>query len=174
MHDVPHDLRKGDLAMALSRLADVLWQERNLLELLLFKLEEEQLLLTTGRTRWLGHATREVEAVLEQIRGAELGRSAEAEAVAAMFGVEPGASLLELSQRAPEPWNELLRAHRDAFIALTTEISQLADGNRELLAMSHRATQETLLSLQDNVRTYDGQGLTTPTASSAQLLDRSF
>jgi hypothetical protein len=40
--------------------------------------------------------------------------------------------------------------------------------------MSHRATQETLLSLQDNVRTYDGQGLTTPTASSAQLLDRSF
>ena len=160
--------------MAFSRLADVLWRERNLLDLLLFKLEEEQLLLTTGRTRWLGHATREVDAVLEQIRAAELGRSAEAEAVALLLGVEPGASLLELSQRAPAPWDDLLRAHRDAFVVLTTEISQLADGNRELLAMSHRATQETLLALQENVRTYDGQGQTTSPDRSAQLLDRSF
>jgi flagellar biosynthesis/type III secretory pathway chaperone len=160
--------------MALSRLADVLWQERNLLELLLFKLEEEQLILTTGRTRWLSHATREVEAVLDQIRDAELGRSAEAEAVALMLGVEPGSSLLTLSQHAPSPWDELLRAHRDAFVTLTSEISQLADGNRELLAMSHRATQETLHSLQENVQTYDGQGLTTPAPRSAQLLDRSF
>jgi hypothetical protein len=160
--------------MALSRLSDVLWQERHLLELLLFKLEEEQLLLTSGRARWLGHATREVEAVLEQIRGAELGRSTEAEAVAAQLGIDPGSSLLVLSQHAPSPWDELLRAHRDAFVTLTSEISQLADGNRELLSMSHRATQETLMSLQESVETYDPQGMTTPTVRSAQLLDRTF
>ena len=56
----------------LERLSEVLWRERHLLELLLFKLEEEQLVLTSGRTRWLGHATREVETVLEEIRTAEL------------------------------------------------------------------------------------------------------
>jgi DNA-directed RNA polymerase specialized sigma subunit len=161
--------------MALSQLSDVLWKERNLLELLLFKLEEEQLVLTSGRTRWLGHATREVETVLDQIRDAELGRSAEADEVARELGLEEGVSLLTLSEHAPAPWDELLRAHRDAFVTLTTEISQLADGNRELLAMSHRATQETLLSLQETVQTYDGQGHSSATPDrSAQLLDQSF
>ena len=159
--------------MVLSRLSDVLWQERRLLELLLFKLEEEQLILTSGRTRWLGHATREVESVLEQIREAELGRSIEAEAAAAMLGVDEDTSLLTLSQHAPSPWDELLRAHRDAFASLTAEIGTLADGNRELLAMSHRATQETLLSLQE-VHTYDGSGQAASAAPTAQLVDRSF
>src|SRR4051812_39244560 len=44
--------------MALTEVSNVLWRERELLEMLLFKLEEEQLLLTAGRTRWLPHATR--------------------------------------------------------------------------------------------------------------------
>ncbi|MBW0255782.1 MULTISPECIES: flagellar export chaperone FlgN [unclassified Cellulomonas] len=161
--------------MALSQLSDVLWTERRLLELLLFKLEEEQLVLTSGRTRWLAHATREVETVLEQIRDAELGRSVEADAVALELGLEPGATLRTLAEHAPTPWDDLLQAHRDAFVQLTTEIGQLADGNRELLAMSHRATQETLMSLQESVQTYDPQGHTTAEADrSAQLLDRSF
>lgn len=160
--------------MALSELSDVLWTERNLLELLLFKLEEEQLVLTSGRTRWLGHATREVETVLEQIRDAELGRSVESDAVALELGLAPGSGLAALAEHAPAPWDELLRAHRDAFVTLTTEIAQLADGNRELLAMSHRATQETLLSLQDSVQTYDGQGNSAASDRTAQLIDRSF
>jgi hypothetical protein len=161
--------------MALSELSDVLWTERRLLELLLFKLEEEQLVLTSGRTRWLAHATREVETVLDQIRDAELGRSVEADAVALELGLEPGSTLQALAAHAPAPWDDLLQAHRDAFVQLTTEIAQLADGNRELLAMSHRATQETLLSLQETVQTYDGQGHSSATPDrSAQLLDQSF
>jgi hypothetical protein len=159
--------------MALTRLSDVLWRERTLLELLLFKLEEEQMILSSGRSRWLGHATREVESVLDEIRTAELGRAAEADAVAAMLGLAPGSSLAELADHAPTPWDELLRAHRDAFATLTTEISMLADGNRELLAMSHRATQETLMSLQE-VHTYDGSGQAASAAPSAQLVDRSL
>jgi hypothetical protein len=161
--------------MALSQLSDVLWTERRLLELLLFKLEEEQLVLTSGRTRWLAHATREVESVLDQIREAELGRSAEADAVARELGLEEGVSLRMLAEHAPAPWDGLLHAHRDAFVQLTTEIAQLADGNRELLAMSHRATQETLMSLQQSVQTYDGQGHTSGDADrSAQLIDQSL
>ena len=159
--------------MALTQLSDVLWRERTLLELLLFKLEEEQMILTSGRSRWLGHATREVETVLDEIRTAELGRAAEADAVALSLGLEPGSSLAELAEHAPAPWDELLRAHRDAFASLTTEISMLADGNRELLAMSHRATQETLLSLQE-VHTYDGSGQAASASPSAQLVDRSL
>jgi len=160
--------------MALSELSDVLWTERHLLELLLFKLEEEQLLLTSGRTRWLAHATREVESVLDQIRDAELGRAVESDLAAAELGLPDGSGLAALAEAAPAPWDDLLRAHRDAFVTLTTEIAQLADGNRELLAMSHRATQETLLSLQDSVQTYDGQGNQAAADRTAQLIDRSF
>ena len=54
--------------MALSDVSNILWRERQLLELLVFKLEEEQLVLAAGRTRWLAHATREVENVLGEIQ----------------------------------------------------------------------------------------------------------
>src|SRR5438094_9023277 len=61
--------------MALSEVSNILWRERQLLELLVFKLEEEQLVLAAGRARWLGHATREVESVLEEIKRIELERA---------------------------------------------------------------------------------------------------
>jgi hypothetical protein len=160
--------------MPLNRLSELLWQERNLLELLLFKLEEEQLLLTAGRSRWLPHATREVETVLEEIRGAEILRAAEAEAVAAELGLPPDAALGALSVSAPAPWDELLRAHRDAFVSLTSQIASLADDNRELLAISHRATQETLASLAATVETYDGSGRAAAGESVARVLDESI
>ena len=50
--------------MGANDLSTFLWHERELLELLIFKLEEEQLLLTAGKTKWLQHATREVEQVV--------------------------------------------------------------------------------------------------------------
>lgn len=160
---------------ALEQLSEVLWRERHLLELLLFKLEEEQLVLGSGRTRWLGHATREVEAVLDEIRGAELGRAIEADEAARELDLPSGTGLAELAAHAPAPWDDLLRAHRDAFASLTAEISALADGNRELLAVSHRAAQETLASLQDTVQTYDGHGQrATVETPHARLVDRSI
>jgi len=159
--------------MALDKLSEVLWHERTLLELLLFKLEEEQLLLTSGRTRWLAHATREVESVLAQIREAELARAVEASAACTLLGLADGVSLSELAAAAPAPWDELLLQHRQGFAALTAEISQLADGNRELLAMSHRATQETLASLHD-VHTYDDTGRSSGGDAGALLVDRTL
>lgn len=160
--------------MTLNGLSEALWRERRLLELLLFKLEEEQLVLTSGRTRWLAQATREVESVLDEIRSAELARAVEVEEVAEALGVPTSSGLSTLADAAPAPWDELLRSHRDAFASLTAEIGQLADDNRELLSMSHRATQETLASLEDSVRTYDGSGLRSPEPAGAHLIDRAI
>jgi hypothetical protein len=160
--------------MGVADLSAVLWRERQLLELLLFKLEEEQLVLTSGRTRWLGHATREVEQVLDQIRTAELGRSIEADATARDFGLEPGSGLLALAQAAPEPWGDLLTSHREAFASLTAQIQDVAHGNRDLLTSSHRAAQETILGLQETVQTYDPRGTASSGSTAAQLIDESF
>lgn len=160
--------------MGLNELSEVLWRERRLLELLLFKLEEEQLILTSGRTQWLGHATREVETVLDQIRTAELGRSIEADAAARTVGVPEGSSLLTLADAAPPPWDELMRDHHVAFVSLTEQIKELAEDNRDLLATSHRAAQETILSLQDTVQTYDPSGTTSSVSGSVRLLDQAL
>jgi hypothetical protein len=160
--------------MGVAELSAVLWRERQLLELLLFKLEEEQLVLSTGSSRWLGHATREVEQVLDQIRDAELGRAVEADAAAREFGIEPGSGLRNLATAAPAPWNDLLASHRQAFVTLTSQIQDVAQGNRALLTSSHRAAQETILGLQETVKTYDPHGAASSATAAAQLIDQSF
>ncbi|WP_328291750.1 flagellar protein FlgN [Kineococcus sp. NBC_00420] len=147
--------------MGLAEVSGILWKERELLELLLFKLEEEQLVLASGRTRWLAHATREVEFVMEQIRSTELLRAVEVDAIAAELGLEPGPSLGTIADSAPDPWGELFRGHRDAFLTLTAEIQDLADANRDLLNAGSRALRETLLGLDQPLDTYTAQGKNT-------------
>ncbi len=135
--------------MGLAELSNVLWREREVLELLLFKLEEEQLVLASGRTRWLPHATREVEVVLDQVRAAELERAVHVEAVAAEVGAPAGAGLRQLSDVAPAPWDEVLSGHRDAFLVLTADISATAQANRDVLSSGRRALDDALASLGD-------------------------
>jgi hypothetical protein len=146
--------------VSLTDLSSVLWRSRELLELLLFKLEEEQLLLAAGRSRWLAHATREVEVVLEQIRQTEVARAAYAQAVAIELGLNPEAGLGDLADAAPPPWSDLLHQHRKAFLTLTSEIGGMADANRELLTAGQRAARETMLVVAGNVETYGRQGQT--------------
>src|SRR3982751_5661207 len=100
--------------MGLADLSSILWREREMLELLLFKLEEEQLVLAGGRTRWLAHATREVEVVLDQIRQTEVLRAAEVEVVGAELDLGTNPSLTALSEAVGDPWAGIFREHRKA------------------------------------------------------------
>ena len=133
--------------MSFANVSEILWRERELLDVLLFKLEEEQLLLAAGKVRWLARATREVELVLEQIRLTELTRAVEVDGLAASVGLEPGASLSKLAEAAPEPWGELFHAHRRAFLTLTQEISALAEANRDFVSSAYHSTRETLRAI---------------------------
>ncbi len=148
--------------MTLTEVSNILWRERQLLELLLFKLEEEQLLLAAGRSRWLAHATREVETVLAEIRRVEVTRAADVEALAVSLGLQATASLRELAAAAPPPWNSVLEDHREAFLAATQEITSLAQDNRELLNRGYNAARQVLSSMDDQrVETYSPSGLKT-------------
>jgi hypothetical protein len=158
-----------------AEVSAVLWHERELLELLLFKLEEEQLVLAAGRARWLPHATREVEAVLARIRRTELLRRVELERLGAELGLSGDVPLRQLADASPAPWDDLFRSHRVAFLALTAEIQSLADSNRDLLSAGVRSVTDALLGsgLVEPADTYDASGRT-PTARSgeARLVDR--
>lgn len=128
----------------LSVVSNILWQERQLLELLAFKLEEEQLVLASGRARWLTFATREVEMVLEEIKRAEFDRAVHVEAVATELGLGPNPTLAQVAAAAPAPWGAILDEHRKAFLDRTQAIVSLAQVNRELLAKGQRVARETL------------------------------
>ncbi|GAA1794631.1 flagellar protein FlgN [Planosporangium flavigriseum] len=160
--------------MGLADLSSILWREREMLELLLFKLEEEQLVLAAGRTRWLAHATREVEMVLDQIRQTEVLRAAEVEAVAAELGLGSNPSLSQLADAVGSPWSDLLRDHRKTFLALTAEISALAEANRDLLSTGQRAVREAMLAVTGSFETYSRHGETVAAAPRARLIDEAM
>jgi hypothetical protein len=160
--------------MGLADLSSILWREREMLELLVFKLEEEQLVLAGNRSRWLAHATREVEVVLEQIRKTEVLRAAEVTAVGMELGCASNPSLGDLADLAPVPWNDLLRQHRAAFMSITAEVQALANANRELLTAGQRAVRETILAMAGSVETYGRRGETVAGARSARLVDEAI
>ncbi|MFJ3035004.1 flagellar protein FlgN [Curtobacterium pusillum] len=158
--------------MSVNELSAVLWRERELLELLTFKLEEEQLLLAAGRSRWVSHASREVEQVLERLRSTGLERAASSAEVAEEWGVATDAPLREVVAAAPSgPWGEILAAHLTAMVELTTQIGSLRDENDRFLRAAAQATEETLAGSVTGAATYDASGASGAGSDGARLFE---
>lgn len=146
--------------MSLSDVSNILWRERQLLELLLFKLEEEQMILAGGRTRWLPHATREVETVLGELKRLELDRALVLDSASAELGLTEPPTLKRLGQLVTGPWRRIFEDHRAALLELAQEIDTLAQTNRDLLGRGHQATREALRVLGDATPdTYSADGV---------------
>ena len=160
--------------MSMEELSLVLWRERELLDMLLFKLEEEQLVLASGRSRWLPYAAREVETVLQSIRQTEVLRATTADAVATSMGLDSNPSLRALAEASAEPWRSILLDHREAFVAVTAQVTEMATTNRELLTAGYQAARETMLSLSDGAETYTPDGSTVVAGRRNRLVDRSI
>ncbi|GGK90477.1 hypothetical protein GCM10009769_05700 [Curtobacterium luteum] len=158
--------------MSVNDLSAVLWRERELLELLTFKLEEEQLLLAAGRSRWVSQASREVEQVLERLRSTGLERAASSAEVAEEWGVAADAPLRDVVAAAPSgPWGEILAAHLTAMVELTTHIGALRDENDRFLRAAAHATEETLAGTVGSPATYDASGASGSGSDGARLFE---
>ena len=156
----------------MEKLSQILWRERELLDTLLFKLEQEQLVLASGRNRWLMRAAREVEQVLETIRQTEILRSVAADEAAAALGLDHNPSLRALAEATDEPWRSILVDHHEAFLTVTREITALADANRELITVGFRSARETLMSMGDAAEGYNADGdAVSVSASRKRLVD---
>lgn len=159
----------------MEKLSQILMRERELLDMLLFRLETEQMLLASGRTRWLMRAAREVEQVLATIRETEILRAVAADAVAASIGLEYNPSLRVLAEAVDEPWQTIFGEHHAAFVTVTQEISALADANRDLITAGYRSARETLMSLDGGPDGYGSDGAAvTVTDNRQNLLDWSL
>jgi hypothetical protein len=142
----------------MEELSQVLWRERELLDTLLFKLEEEQMVLASGRTRWVVQAAREVESVLQTIRETEILRSTVVDRVAVDLGLEHNPSLRALARAVSEPWRGILLDHHEAFTTLTHEVTALAVENRDLITTGYHSARQTLMTLGDSTHDYVADG----------------
>ncbi|MCK2026553.1 flagellar protein FlgN [Microbacterium sp. SSW1-47] len=134
--------------MGANELSMQLWRERELLEMLLFKLDEQQLLLAAGRSHWIQFAAREIDQVLDRLRSAGLARAVEVAGVAQEWGASDEATITELIEHAPEgAWADVLTDHLRALVRLTAEVEQMRDSTAEQLSGVLRATQETIAAL---------------------------
>jgi flagellar biosynthesis/type III secretory pathway chaperone len=116
-----------------QHLSTLLWREQELLDLLLFKAEEKQYLILTGKSRWLARIAHEIEVVLDQLRTLELERAAATEQIAGRLGLDANPSLRQLADAAPSPWDDLYAKHHEALLVLVSELRGLSDANKELI-----------------------------------------
>jgi hypothetical protein len=157
-----------------EKLTWVLWRERELLEALLYRLEVEEVVMATGRTRWLAHAANDVDAAAAALRDVEVLRAVASDEAAEAAGLAPNPSLNELIAASAEPWTSILTEHRDNFLALTEEIARVAQTNRALIVAGLRATQDTLMGLDQGTATYTSAGSVARGETRSAVLDRSL
>jgi len=173
LHREPRPADTGH--MGFTDVSNRLWQERRLLELLQFKLEEEYLVLASGRHGWLARATAEVEQVVETLKSADVERAMAVAGVAEELNLNPLPTLSQLADASPSPWDDILRAHRDILLSLFERIEQVSTRNRELLARGVSATSATLALLGEHPGTaYGADGAPTTHRASARLVNSSL
>lgn len=156
---------------AYASVSAALWDERDALETLLFRLVGEQLVLRSGATRWLNRADHDVRHAIDRMREAELVRAAETDALARAIAAAPEVTLGELAAGADEPWAGVLGEHRVALRSLVAEIRTVAAENRRLLDAGAGAVQETLDHLGESVATYDASGASVTRTRGPLLID---
>ena len=121
----------------LRDVSNILWRERNLLELLAFKLDSERLLARAGRTRWLARADHEVEMVLGELKACELERGIHVQALGEQLGLDADTTLLLLAQTAPDEWAGILADHRRALLELARDVDRSARRSRRTPTTPH-------------------------------------
>jgi flagellar biosynthesis/type III secretory pathway chaperone len=156
-----------------QHLSTLLWREQELLDLLLFKAEEKQYLILTGKSRWLARIAHEIEVVLEQLRSLELERAATTEQIAGRLGLDANPSLRQLADSAPAPWNDLYAKHHEALLTLVSELRGLSDANKELIESGLAVINDALATSRPGATagTYSQSGRATGNAYRSVTLD---
>ncbi|HLU42740.1 MAG TPA: flagellar protein FlgN [Microthrixaceae bacterium] len=168
-----------ELDQALGELSHVLWRLRDLTSILVYRLEVQQLVLLAGRVRWVDLATEDVDRCLEAIRREERTRAEVVEQLAPMLGTAPDASLRQLCEAAPSPWDVVLAEHQSEFLTLSAEAEDAARGNRELLHQGLAEVREFIDTMKGRAVEAAGEegygalgGASSPAPASAVLVDR--
>jgi len=130
--------------MRLDRLSVCLWDEQAALEELAFRLDEELLVLTSGRHQWLTRATAEVALALSRLGEVERRRTDSARELAEELGLSGVVTLKSLAEAAEPDDARTLSEHRDNLLHLLGLVQELAERNRAMIASNLAATTDAL------------------------------
>lgn len=162
MIGVPADGVTMDDRPLLEELASRLWDERQVVTYLLFKLTVTKLLLAADERRFVGDALREVDRTVELLRDGEARRDEAVRDLAEHWRVAPETlTLVEVARRAAAPLDHTFREHHDAFRSLAAEIEQVSRDNRALARtqVDEVTTAIDLLTGRESApTTYDASG----------------
>lgn len=162
----------------LQRLAETLWEERHVVEHLLFRLTCAKLLLAADEQRFVPNAIDEVEQTVDRLRQVELLREGVVDEVSRAVGLSAGGlSLGDLAEHTPSPWNEVFADHRRAFLALAEEIENTTAANRTLASQALGRVRTAIDKLSGSApasSTYDRAGHASGTVTAPLHLDRAL
>jgi hypothetical protein len=115
----------------MQEVADVLRQERNSLEQLLYRLTALRALLAGRDEAFLSWAAGEVETARNQVREVDLLRAAQVQLLGVYGPSRTTPTLRQLASLAREPWSGILRDHHDALTNMIAEIEVVRYGCAE-------------------------------------------
>jgi hypothetical protein len=128
----------------MEELIRVLTEERNLLEVLVYRLETLRHFLSLDRPRSIEWASMEVDQASDLLRSAETRRNDAAARAGRDLGlVHPFPSLRELSS-LDGPYRSTLDALRSDFLALTAEVEELFSAVRKNVTRGYNHLDRTL------------------------------
>lgn len=161
------------LDSVMAELGHILWQQRELVLRLIYRLEVQQLVLASGRTQWIARSTEDVDDAIEDIRRQEVARAGLVEDLSGLMGTPPDASLRELVDAAPEPWDVILAEHHTEFLRLANQAEDAARSNRDVLDQGLADVRDLLESYGSTPESgYGDHGPRTTVPAASVLVDR--
>ena len=161
--------------MSLSDVSNILWRERQLLEL-----ARVQARRGAARARLRPHAlalARDARGrdVLGEIKRVELERAMAVAGAISELGLSDSPTLRELAAIAPTPWDGIFVEHRRALLTLAQEIEAITKSNRELFQRGQQAAREALASLGEiDIDSYDASGTMPDRSLALRLVDKAI
>lgn len=148
----------GDLRAQSSELLEVLADEQDALEHLLFKLREQHLVLSSGEHRWLSHSTAEVESAVHVLTATGRRREDVVARVHRAHGLSSDSNIAALAASVEDELTcqQLLQRQRSLRDVLD-QVRRCSRQNRDILAHGLAATNDALAIL-GSVPTYDSSG----------------
>lgn len=166
---------RDQVEASLAQLSRVLWQQRDLIEVLEYRLEVQQLLMIAGRSDRLSIAVGEVEGALDAIRTVEETRLRVVAEAATALGLPSTATLTQIRTAAPEPWDFVLGDHHSAFLRLVASTEELSARARELAQKGLGETRAAFSHLNGaQTKTYGRHGDHSSLSLPPTLVDRQF
>lgn len=154
--------------MGASELSSALWVSRTSMERLLYKMETLLLMVSSGRTEWLQHASTEIEEATQILGSAQLHTEVMIAEVAANWGLPTPTTLTQLVEKGTHPvWGQLLEAHLEHVRELEMRIKAASTAAQQY-------TTQGLISAQEAMAAAGFHPDSLEEATEARILDKAL